>query len=1684
MESSDKSSLDSDKKSTSYSDLPVALSFLKRGNCSIDNRDYETAIELYKKCLKGAEEKSVKMMAHFSLGNAYILSDKMEEGLNCFNECLNFSSKVDSKYFQHEVYFGLESVRSTNNRLDDGIKKEEIDSLCHVALGGLNKLSRNYEQSLEHYKKGFSLIESLYKQEIQLSQQENPQHRQKKVGGINVSKDFIDHNIKNLSIITSTGIMNGVLIVYWELAELFDKLEQWDDATRIYEIYLEIVRKDEDIEKQTNVVQRLIQIYEKDERYALKESMVLNLQKLDEKKKNKELQFQEWECIDESKKHKELLLKLIDNGRDPKVKVEHVNDVRVIFSEEFCIGKGSDGTLVYLGLAKNGYGKAVKRIRKDNCTNIADHEKKILNKKNAKESKHVVNYCSLVEDAGEYVYLVLDLCEESLEDFVQSNELANLVESLPKILEQILTGLFDLHKGSDPILHLDLKPCNVLRDAHGKFLLADFGISHILKKGLKTYRATSRKGTEHWIAPESYCEDEDSFDKGRYKRESDIMNAGMVAYYVATKGKHAFGSLEFRLHNMLNGNPVGLDEINNVELKDLLTWMLQLKPELRPSANEALKHPYLLSNNDKFDLLCDVRSQLDTEIPNLNHPLYEDVRELVNGLENWKDRVDFKTSNNLRKEDYESTWLGCLKFLQNFHQHWQDESCPHLSQMEGNYKEYFIQVFPELPLLVNRIVRLCDWKSILDREENFKKLQFQKWKCIDESKKHKDLLLKLIDVGRDPDVTVEYVNDVRVVFSEEFCIGKGSDGTRVYLGLAKNGYGKAVKRIPQDTSIKVKPEEKKVFDEINAKNSTYVVNTVLEKIGKEYVCFILDLCEESLESFVLSESNELANLLELLPKILRHILKGLADLHSVPRPILHRDLKPSNVLRDAHGNFLIADFRMSRILINEGTLRSGCKKGTEFWIAPESYCEDDESLNKARYKKESDVMSAGMVAYYVVTKGKHPFGSMKYRLYNMLRGNPVGLKEINNVELKDLLTWMLQLKPELRPSANEALKHPYLQSNNDKLDLLCNVTYPLDTEIPNLNHPLYEDVREQVNRLKNWKDRLDFKTSNNVKKEDYESTWLGCLKFIQDFHQDNKPRLQLSQSDDNYKEYLLQVFPELPLLVNRIVRLQDWKSRSVVGKHFTSVTKSQVWQVKDMNRFRRFLVLGNCTSTFYVNEKSLGLEHEQVLSNLMEAGRGVEVVNEIEKYSIEGRTPRQQAIVFSLAVCARKGDLATKRQAYNALPKICQIPTHLFMFIKFCKYLSQSGCGWSRAHKNAIKRWYKEKDPWKLAMDITKYQKREGWSHRDVVRLMHLKPEGIDVSDELFVIMKYVVCGWQKLFKYFFPEDKTTPSRPIGENGSKMLVFLRAVEEVKTLQEETRVVELINEHNLVREHIPTHFLNSKEVWDALLKKMPMTAMIRNLNKMTSIGLLAEGSPRVKEVCDKLRDEDLLMNARIHPFNMLLALATYQSGESENVSLELKANEEIIKVLEEAFYLSFKTVEPTGKRYMLAMDVSGSMQSSRCVGSSPVRSHMASAAMAMMTARTEQHCKVVAFSHEIVLIGISSSMKLNEILNVINEIPKGGRDCAQPMLYAIDKNLKIDVFIVYTDSEPCHGKVHPREALKQYRHQSGIDDAKLIVVAMTSNGFTIADPDDSGMLDIVGFDSTAPQVMREFILGNF
>jgi len=72
-------------------------------------------------------------------------------------------------------------------------------------------------------------------------------------------------------------------------------------------------------------------------------------------------------------------------------------------------------------------------------------------------------------------------------------------------------------------------------------------------------------------------------------------------------------------------------------------------------------------------------------------------------------------------------------------------------------------------------------------------------------------------------------------------------------------------------------------------------------------------------------------------------------------------------------------------------------------------------------------------------------------------------------------------------------------------------------------------------------------------------------------------------------------------------------------------------------------------------------------------------------------------------------------------------------------------------------------------------------------------------------------------------------------------------------------------------------------------------------------------------------------------------------------------------------------------------------------------------------------------------------------------------------------------VILTDSETWAGDVHPPRALRDYRRASGID-ARLVVVGMVANEFSIADPSDPGMLDVVGFDTATPQLISDFARG--
>lgn len=266
----------------------------------------------------------------------------------------------------------------------------------------------------------------------------------------------------------------------------------------------------------------------------------------------------------------------------------------------------------------------------------------------------------------------------------------------------------------------------------------------------------------------------------------------------------------------------------------------------------------------------------------------------------------------------------------------------------------------------------------------------------------------------------------------------------------------------------------------------------------------------------------------------------------------------------------------------------------------------------------------------------------------------------------------------------------------------------------------------------------------------------------------------------------------------------------------------------------------------------------------------------------------------------------------------------------------------------------------------------------------------------------------------------------------------------------------------------------------------MTAMIRNLAKMSVLGLITgenkENEFWVNKVVEDLTNEEKLKKAAVHPFSILLAKSVYEKGEGVRGSLKFKSNPVILDALERAFLMSFKNVIPTGKRFCIAMDVSGSMSYSNVSGS-VLSCLSAEIAMAMLALRTEPKTECVAFSADLTQLRVSQDISFADFNNKVQKLEFSNTDCALPMIWAKKEKKKFDVFIIYTDNETYYGQTHPYKALQDYRKMSGIKDAKLIVVAFTGSKFTIADPKDPGMLDIAGFDAATPTLIADFVNGK-
>lgn len=504
-----------------------------------------------------------------------------------------------------------------------------------------------------------------------------------------------------------------------------------------------------------------------------------------------------------------------------------------------------------------------------------------------------------------------------------------------------------------------------------------------------------------------------------------------------------------------------------------------------------------------------------------------------------------------------------------------------------------------------------------------------------------------------------------------------------------------------------------------------------------------------------------------------------------------------------------------------------------------------------------------------------------------------------------------------------------------------------------------------------------------------------------------------------------------------------------------------VFEVNDKTRLERFLILGTDGGTYYVGERDLTNQNFDFLRKLIDKDVRL-VIDTAVAVSESGRAPKNSPALFVVAAALTFCKPEEKAYVRAAVNRVARTATHLF---EFAQYIENLG-GWGRAKRQAVAEWYETKDADKLAYQAVKYRQRNGWTHRDLLRLSHAKPN-------------------DRVARFMLGKPQDTVLDPIS-TATDILYGFDLMQRSKNVDE---VLQALNKNpNLPWETIPTQFLKDARIWKHLFYngQLKGQALLRNVVRLAKLEAFNDLKFAV-DYAERLADAEQIKRGRVHPIAYLNALVTYNEGQTrttdgwgyvyrQRTPRSWEISSQIKDALDAGFYAAFGAIEPAGKRYLIGQDISGSMAS--MANGIDLTCSQAGAAFSMAVARTEKYHMIRGFNTQFTDLGISANTSLAEAMNAVKSRTFGGTDCALPMVWAQKNKVEIDTFVVVTDNETWAGGIKPFQALRNYRQAMGIP-AKLVVVGMTATECSIADPSDAGMLDVVGFDASAPNVITDF-----
>lgn len=233
------------------------------------------------------------------------------------------------------------------------------------------------------------------------------------------------------------------------------------------------------------------------------------------------------------------------------------------------------------------------------------------------------------------------------------------------------------------------------------------------------------------------------------------------------------------------------------------------------------------------------------------------------------------------------------------------------------------------------------------------------------------------------------------------------------------------------------------------------------------------------------------------------------------------------------------------------------------------------------------------------------------------------------------------------------------------------------------------------------------------------------------------------------------------------------------------------------------------------------------------------------------------------------------------------------------------------------------------------------------------------------------------------------------------------------------------------------------------------------------------------VLRRLADVEALGRARLHPFTLWVAARQYALGKGGLGHLVWQPAGEVVDALDAAVNGLAAAVTPSGRRLLVALDLSGSMGVG--VAGSALSAKAAAAGFASLLVRIEPRVRVIGFDTRIHPLPLTPRQRIDDAIRLVEATGGGGTDGSLPFAWARERGVAFDGMVILTDHETWAGREHVVQALARYRRE--VAPVRVVTAALTATGTAVVPVGDPLSLGIAGLDAGLPQLVTWFMVAG-